>query len=1320
MSLKTAVDAYYKEPSLSVKFNNQTVRNVLSVDYTATLGDSLMTATVAMLSKPPGDPESQVRIMTGYNGQEQIVFTGMIDAIQRDQASGVYTVSCRDMLKKALDTFLVQEIAFGVEVDESKYFYSTYTGNNGGEFTIHEYASLGALNSAHPETTGNYTSEGVKAEAVVQWLLIMSGLQEGSQIKVDTTNFFIGDIHPVRFHMSSIYDCVSQISELIGWYLFCDPSGIVRFKKRPRGASGYTSWTYASRSRQNIGAITHTKTNVDLRNYVEVHGASGIKVVERQGSPYLGSTPYRGVLIASDLIDTSGIAQFMARRVLKDLNRLRETISLEVDGNPYLFPGQTIRVESEVANGSFLLEELSSSMSASAGYRSSITATTFPGDVTEEDDPSITALFAVSNVSSLGDPKIIAFFDGSASSSTRGPIVNYEWTFSHTSVYNKSSANPGTWVAFDEAGITGGNTVNATLVVRDGTGQSASLTQAITLSGLLGGQAMLYRHLYAALTTKAAGSQDGGATWNITSCPAVSVAASNFGEGGTFATTGHALFGGSDGVVYKSADFGASVSAVATLEGRIDHMHIPELNGLRALASTSTGKLYTSADAGASWRMLYNFGQPVKQAEYGYRDFNYITVVTSGGLPGAYVSTDAGLSFNKLVDFGTVEMNWYAAGSQTPYWAHGSGIIASRPGPDPLVFAGGASPNIVAMTVALDDDAGIMAVDRSGNHWVSASGASLANVANYAANQTRHMVRDGELPIVTYYATTDGVYKSLDRNVSLDPLLDLSADTKPTSPTNSYPSAGWGEMVAYGPLAPIVPPTFGNIVVQVRGLLNVSTFSGYTGGGLPVYQPGAGGSYEGFAVMISGGWCSIENEDGTLTTHNRFAAAGPSYLVTIANYGPPGTADDDDPIPAAIPSSGLGHVIQVIDFSGLLTPSGTISVGQFRPKFRTVGYSPAAAGVGGQIYRLTDARLGQGSQLTQTSGKSRFYVANFSSNLGGGGSGGIARIEYFDTTREMIRDGVAQSALGQVEFFNGEDTDGRQSKVTLARNMTLGQSITGTKRGGSIFESRSRPVLVTVSPAGGDPVNDLGTDGLYGSITDWYALVKFNPGWRTLASYPALLYPEGAVYGVAESLYGSEPYANPAPYGPVAIITSSKSTVEAVDLEREVLGTGDPACWAPGTTFYAPIVNVCESAVVQSDLYYATPYGIYRKTSYGQGERTTLYTVPSGYLPATRLTDTYIDCASSPTGKKQVRIVDPFTGLRTFSVSHNRAYTRDYLVAVLGVRANTGIAAGLIIWSLDAGLTWETAAIDIDGYDGISPSLESAATIVDGAWWVDA
>jgi len=796
-SLNSLIDAKTKSPSAKVTFNGATTRDLLSINVSTALEGSIGTASIRTQSNPNISPEAKVQIRQGYNGQHQLTFTGYVDSIEPSELENTWTINCRDVLKKAMDTFLIQEVKFGQDIAAGQYYYSTYTSTDGGTFTIHQYSSIAALNAAHPETTGNYSTQGVKAHAVVQWLLHMSGLAEGTEIQVDDTNFWIGDINPAKFHLTSVYDAAQQIANLIGWRIYADAAGVARFKRKPRQPGGYTYWKYTTKgSPYNIDKLTKTSTNIDLRNYVEVRGASGIRTVKRAASPYIGNTPYRGVLISEELIDTPGIAEFMATRVLQDLNRLKITIAMETDGNPLIGPGSTVDVTSSKATGKYLVEQYQTNMSADGGYKASIQAAQYLGDTKFDEDATadIVAVFTPVFVSVLGDPKWYVEFDGAASYSSQGVITQYVWTWpdSTTTTSTESSAT----FVFDEAAISGGNSQDVTLQVYDAIGNTASTTQPITTSGLEALATVKYRAIYGALTTQAVGSVDGGQIWYTNSIPAISVAASNFGPGGVYVTSGHALFGTSDGKIYKTSDTCITMTQVLAPGGQVTDVHIPELDSTKAVAVTSTGKVYYSDTAGDSWSQIGSFGFSLRQCKMHFTNFKEVTIVGSG-VDNVYITENLGGAWAKL-GVGNYDVLWATDGSQTNYFAHTAGVLGSGPaGVAALTFSGGGSVAVPAATVMVDRDDGVMIVDVNGQHWVADDNVFYAT-QNNSSNKTQHMIRDGEMLDIVFYATASGISKSLNRNQTIQALY---------YPIGSMPAEGWGKKVAYGPMAAVFAPT---------------------------------------------------------------------------------------------------------------------------------------------------------------------------------------------------------------------------------------------------------------------------------------------------------------------------------------------------------------------------------------------------------------------------------------------------------------------------------------------------------------------------------
>jgi hypothetical protein len=918
MSLQTLINANVKDPTCKVFFNGRRARDILRIETSSSINDQLSSATIETLSISNIKPEDRIQIQQGYNAQERLTFTGIVDTITYNEFAKTYIIEARDVLKKALDTFLVQEVAFGVDNATGHYFYSTYTAFDGGTFHIHEYTNSADLYSNHPETVGNITSQGAKAEAVVQWLLHMSGLAEGSEIQVDDTNFFIGDLTPARFHMESVYDSAQRIAQLIGWRIYADPAGVARFRRRPRAPGGYTSWNYSTKgSTKNIRSISRSDTNMDLRTYVEVRGASGISYTARGTSPYLGTTAYRGVLISSELIDTPGIAAFMGDRVLSDLNRLKTTVELESDGNPILTPASTVFVSSNVATGNFLVEELQSTMTADAGYTTQLKCTAYPGDTDLESPPTtsgVVAVFSPIQVVSFGDPKLMVTFDGSASYSNEGVITTWKWDWPDATSY--TAGDPIGMYAFDQASISNGLFQNVSLTVTDDLGNTGTTTSGITFEGLTENLRVLYRQLYGALTTQAVGSLDGGNVWNVKTLDAISVAASNFAAGGVFVTSGYALFGtSSDTGIWRTEDCCVTVSKVfSTTNDPVTAVHIAELDGRYALAGTQSGKVYVSRDSGNTWSIATSIPTSIREIKHAYTNYDYILSVGSG-LSNVYESFDRGIHWAKLPVTAAYDVNRESSGMSSNYFAHQTGVLGVNAGVGtPLTFSGGGSVAVPALTVAINDNAGVMIVDATGQHWNAASGQFNPTQFN-GNNKTRHMLRDGEVLNVVYYANASGIGKSLNGNHTMQALY---------SAIGSVPPSGWGREVAYGPLAPLASPAR----IILRGDINTA---------------------QGWYVASGVGW-SLITSDGTPLSGP--ANTTPGYVVW-------GTTDDVHML--KITASGIlpminhhtivpstnGSDLAGVYFSRKIFPSGVLPT-----VYLSVGTGTDAAGVSRGILDL--------------------------------------------------------------------------------------------------------------------------------------------------------------------------------------------------------------------------------------------------------------------------------------------------------------------------------------------------------------------------------
>jgi len=779
MSLKDSINAYEKSPTYVVEINGKKINNVLSVEISHSIQDSLSECTVTYMDTRSINPEDKIVVRQGYDGSTNTTFTGFIDANGSDAGERVVTIRARDVLKKAMDTYLVQEIKFGLDINTETYYYSTYSNIDGGTFTIHEYSSLAALNSSHPETNGNYTNEGVKAEAVVQWMLVMTGLREGSEIQVNPTNFFIGDISPVTFHLTNVYDAIQQICELIGWRVYADPGGTVHFTQRPRNRSSKVYWSYFEDGDDgNIHSISKERTNTDLRNYVEVRGASGIRFVARSTSPYIGNTPYRGVLISNELIDTPEMASYTARRVLTDLNRLKETVSMEADGNPFLVPALTVSIDSSVADGYYVIEEISTSMSSENGYTMQMTLTTYPGDVSPDDridygtvTPTFTYNVSLETITS--GIQIAELFLDASNVFSSAPVTSYLWTNN----YDSQTASGQSAMMFFNPAPSG---MDVTLYVTDELGASGTITQQVLISGAAYAGA---RILSFAAGTSWYVSPDAGYTWNSAELESTTVVppigptnntlrpeppSGIFTDGGIGLMANGGAFGG---ILYTSNDYLQTsfldikyTDPINTIQFIWQNEGFPE----RVMLALGNEIILTE-NAGSSWIPIEAPGEVSFVLENPTLPGNFEILVGNK----VYWSTTSGEAWDEVLAGPLGSIASYYTSGQDKHWVSFTGVtsgavVRSVEG-DSIFFSQNASPSglydvssITAMTMAINRPE-LYVFDDRGGVWICPVVGGDARFScflpgEYPNNVANHAIRDPELDIV-YVATNGGLVK---------------------------------------------------------------------------------------------------------------------------------------------------------------------------------------------------------------------------------------------------------------------------------------------------------------------------------------------------------------------------------------------------------------------------------------------------------------------------------------------------------------------------------------------------------------------------------
>ena len=252
-----------------------------------------------------------IDISLGYTTNNSQVFSGYVKSIERSVPDNTWIVNANDDLIKAIDFFIVSS------------------------------------NPADPLTYQN-----ISAEDLVESILGLAGL---NSVDADATSFTFGVSNAFEVNQVSSFDFCRSISELLAWTLWCDENGTIHFKNRKpfvmSDSEPQPGWSNDSDSTgytwSDITTLTvsHGTNEADLRNRVVVYGGTGIYAeAYDSGSPYYH---YKTAVLADvGLVDSQGVADDIAAYNLHLLNRISESISASVIGDPSLLPHRVVTVNS--------------------------------------------------------------------------------------------------------------------------------------------------------------------------------------------------------------------------------------------------------------------------------------------------------------------------------------------------------------------------------------------------------------------------------------------------------------------------------------------------------------------------------------------------------------------------------------------------------------------------------------------------------------------------------------------------------------------------------------------------------------------------------------------------------------------------------------------------------------------------------------------------------------------------------------------------------------------------------------------------------------
>ncbi len=287
-------------------------------------------------------PMNRVKVEQGWNvaSTYRTTFFGFIDKVEYSNPPKTVRIDCRDILKLAQDNYLIHSNRMVYSATPSE---SEFDGDG--------------------NAMGGQAIEDRQAQEIIIDLLGESGIPE-SRFHTDLPTYpasgaiIIGNNATAVFVYESALDACTRITDLIGYRIWSDKAGHVQCREvRPIGTTS-PSMTYQSEESTYAGNGTWTVTQSgnllsvsaarddDLRNWVTVYGWEGVAPVTYAGdSDYVPNPPrYRRTEIRSYLLDTTELLNIVASGIYNDLNRLRYTARITIEGDPRLEIGQTIRV----------------------------------------------------------------------------------------------------------------------------------------------------------------------------------------------------------------------------------------------------------------------------------------------------------------------------------------------------------------------------------------------------------------------------------------------------------------------------------------------------------------------------------------------------------------------------------------------------------------------------------------------------------------------------------------------------------------------------------------------------------------------------------------------------------------------------------------------------------------------------------------------------------------------------------------------------------------------------------------------------------------
>lgn len=253
------------------------------------------------------DLNDDITIDIGYSGDHGQVFEGSVDTITTTRRPGVYEVTGRDILKRAIEHMLVT-----TDLDNP------------------------------------FSRRNISAENLVRDLLAEAGL---TNYVGQASSFTYGVSGPAEFNLISSWDAIERISMIIAWKCYAI-GDTVYFDDTQPVPEGSAVNTFSVGDSGNITGVSYDYSTDNLRNKVVAFGKDGIYAEASRATSYdprtgtfrqvLPADFYKTAIVSSPLIDSQTMADQSVQYNLELYNRITESVRLDVLGDHSLRARQTV------------------------------------------------------------------------------------------------------------------------------------------------------------------------------------------------------------------------------------------------------------------------------------------------------------------------------------------------------------------------------------------------------------------------------------------------------------------------------------------------------------------------------------------------------------------------------------------------------------------------------------------------------------------------------------------------------------------------------------------------------------------------------------------------------------------------------------------------------------------------------------------------------------------------------------------------------------------------------------------------------------------